>query len=110
MIPNNITWIALCSCGAVTVTIDGNDYSMPKEMFEEKYGHLDNSNELPDQVKDIQEFCNCNHCVNGWGIDLCACGSGKKIDECKEGYDCCGQPSQVIENGQTHYKSNNGWI
>lgn len=109
MIPNNISWIALCSCGAVTITMDGNDYSMPKEMFEEKYGSLDNSSELPDQVKDIQEYFQCNYCVNGWGLDLCACGSGEKMDECDNEHDCCGEPSQDIEEGQTNYTSNNSW-
>lgn len=107
----NITWIALCNCGAVTITIDGkDDYSMSKEMFEEKFNTLDETlKELPDQ-EEIQEFCNCNYCVNGWGLDLCACGSGEKMSECEEGHDCCGQPSQDLEIGQTSFKAPGSWI
>lgn len=108
---NQITWIALCSCGAVTITIEGNNYSMPKEMFEEKFGPLEEALEAIPEQEEIQNFCNCNYCVNHWGLDLCACGSGEKYQECKEGYDyCCGQPAQVIETGQTHYRGRNSWI
>jgi hypothetical protein len=30
------------------------------------------------------EYANCNYCVNHWGIDLCACGSGEHYTKCNE--------------------------
>ena len=106
----NITWIALCSCGAVTFTVDGNEYSLPKDKFEKEYGNLDVLlKAIPDQ-EEIQEFCNCNYCVNHWGLDLCACGSGDKIGECENDLDCCGAPSQILETGQICYKAKDSWI
>lgn len=30
----------------------------------------------------MEESCHCDHCINGWGIDLCGCGSGEKIGKC----------------------------
>jgi len=90
--------IFLCSCGAVTITIDGNDYSMPRELL----------SEYNIKEEDItHEVCGCNYCINHWGIDLCACGSGEKYQECKEEYEVCGNSMQNIENQQINVKGGN---
>lgn len=95
--------IAKCNCGAITITINGIGYSMSEETFIEKYG-----NEGNDFLQnEMQNFSNCNYCVNHWGIDLCACGSGELIKECKEGLDVCNTPMQDIEQGQVNI--NGGW-
>ena len=61
-------------------------YSMKSETFKEVFGF----EILPSM------FVNCNHCINHWGIDLCACGSGEDFDKCEEGHSMCGKPMQVI--------------
>ena len=81
-----------CQCGAYTVTISGVEYSIPSEIFKEKFGDL-----KPEYTVQC-----CNYCVNGWGIDLCACGSGEKYNECDGGFNECGQPMQSMEDGHNH--------
>ena len=95
----DFTRLALCDCGAVSVEIDGKEYSMSMKTFKERYGI------------EIQSYTysNCNHCINHWGIDLCACGSGKPYDECDEGTEMCGQPIQDIDEGKTHTIATGGW-
>ena len=86
---------AICECGAVTVRINNNDYSMPKEKYIELF---------PDRsIEDIDiKYCSCNYCVNHWGIDLCGCGSGEKFGECKENFPECKNPAQDIEHEIVH--------
>ena len=80
-----------CQCGAVTVdmqTAEGKQsYSMAEALFTEHF---------PDAKLSDLEYCNCNHCVNHWGIDLCACGSGEHPSECENGFDECGTPMQEL--------------
>ena len=87
-----------CNCGAVTVTVDGVDYSMKRKLFREKFPG----------VRCEGSYGSCNHCVNGWGLDLCACGSGKAPDKCREGTSQCGGPSQSIEEGRQCVEG--GWL
>lgn len=77
-----------CQCGAITVELDGIYYSMTRKEF------LDH---FPDAQVPRKTMCNCNYCVNHWGIGLCGCGSGKKFGKCKEGYPECRRPAQSIE-------------
>ncbi len=81
---------ARCSCGAVTImNIDDQpefQFSMSAETFEKDFQHL--------ALHWLQTYCHCNHCVNHWGIDLCACGSGETPEECTEELDMCGTPYQ----------------
>ena len=95
----DFTHLIICRCGAITVEIDGKEYSMSKETFNKRYGTL----------FQLSTYSDCNYCSNHWGIDLCACGSGKPYDECDEGTEMCGQPMQVIEEGTTHIKATGGW-
>jgi len=76
-----------CSCGAITVSSDVNQISMPEELFNEHF---------PDLELEDNEWGSCDACVNHWGLHLCACGSGESPDDCKEGYPNCGEPSQKI--------------
>ena len=97
-----ITYLALCSCGAYSFNIDNNkkdSYSI----------HKDNLILLPRELaldiqyydkKEIQTYHGCNHCDNNWGLDLCACGNGEPFNRCEEGYDECGLPMQNIEGGE----------
>lgn len=87
--------VNLCQCGAVTVegeTSDGMkfNHSVQKERVSEFFGGLI---QVPEEVA----YYNCNHCVNNWGVDLCACGSGESPEECESGLDCCGNSMQTVD-------------
>jgi hypothetical protein len=86
MNPSKIKSISICECGAITVGLEYGNYSMTSEIFEQVFGFTVNTG----------MYCNCNHCVNHWGIDLCACGSGEPYDKCEEGYSECGKPLQIL--------------
>lgn len=91
-----INHIALCACGAIT-------FEREKDMSWSVL--LENAPcffpELPGEFfKILQNFVGeyiyCNHCVNHWGLDLCACGSGEDPEECKENCPECGLCSQYV--------------
>lgn len=63
-----ITQIALCSCGVITVTINGEDYCIPREMFETKFDTLERVLESISNQDEIQILYSCNYCENGWGL------------------------------------------
>jgi len=94
----------VCECGAVTVYIDGENYSMPKEKFEELF-----ASEPTERINGA-DWYSCNYCVNKWGIDLCGCGSGEKVGECDGDFTECRNkiPMQSIELAKT--KPTGGWI
>lgn len=92
-------YICKCDCGAVTITIKDQDYSMPRELFNTLYKGKN--------IKIEHEVNGCNYCINHWGIDLCACGSGEKYQECTEEYNVCGNTMQNIENKQINVKGGN---
>ncbi len=79
-----------CECGAYTLTTEEGDFSMSEETYEKHFSEF----EVLDD--NFNEWGNCNHCVNHWGIDLCACGSGESPEECEEDLDSCGKPYQVL--------------
>lgn len=83
----DFTYVAVCSCGALTVTINNKNYSMSAETFKERYGF---------EIHNII-YSNCDHCVNYWGIDLCACGSGAPFEVCDEAHKMCRTPMQDID-------------
>ena len=99
----NYDYIFKCSCGAITITIDNLNYSMTPKTFKELF----NIKRLP-IIKHI--VFNCDHCVNNWGIDLCACGSGLSVDKCNSGLSMCNTPMQDISEHRTHYRGANSWI
>ncbi len=90
-----IKWISRCKCGAVT--IDG--ISVSGEKFSNSFTCSDKTFEAMKEKFNFNEsgdIYSCNHCVNHWGLDLCACGSGSKTEECTEGFECCNHPMQRI--------------
>lgn len=92
LLTKNITmdlFCKICSCGSVTVHGDGRkNWSMSLKTFKK---------EFPDLKLELGKYDNCNYCVNHWGADLCACGSGEKYSKCKGGFSECGKPMQSIE-------------
>ena len=84
----------ICRCGAVTIEVgevgQTAHNSMSRETFDTLYGPV---MAIP---TDARRYTHCNHCVNHWGIDICACGSGEPAGKCDNDYDCCraGQTTQ----------------
>ena len=76
-----------CSRGAITLYFENGDANSFKEENMLKLGIT-----LPERAG-INSYC-CNHCVNHYGLDLCACGSGETPENCKEGYSECGNPME----------------
>ncbi len=89
-----------CQCGAVTVEIDGEYYSMPLKLFRQKF---------PNVRVPSKKLYNCDYCVNHWGVDLCGCGSGEKFGKCKNGYPECSRPAQDIKNHVQKCYCESGW-
>lgn len=89
----NIDYVETCNCGAVTIHLSDElnpevPYSMTKESFDKLFPNIS----LEDARK---QYC-CNHCSNNYGIDLCACGSGNKPEQCDNDYNECGEPMQTL--------------
>ena len=76
--------ITRCECGAITVDKDGNSQCVMEDRLDEFFPGY--------QVTEDNIFVNCNHCINHWGVDICACGSGEAPEECANNFDCCGVP------------------
>jgi hypothetical protein len=74
-----------CQCGAVTVELEGESYSMPLKEYRRLFAG---------QLVPQKTACNCNYCVNHWGIDLCGCGSGHKFGRCGNRLSECGRRAQ----------------
>lgn len=87
------------NCGAVTVTINGNNYSMPRAEFRKRF---------PGERCEGHYF-NCNYCINHWGTDLCGCGSGKKFGKCDNHLPECEFPAQSIEEAVAGCSCPSGW-
>ena len=83
-----------CECGAITlVGEDGLTYSCARKNLKRFLPDID--------LRRIhraysQKTCCCDHCVNNYGLDLCACGSGEPFEKCKGGYSVCGHPMQKL--------------
>lgn len=88
-----LTDYARCACGAITVMGGRSNVSfLPKNRQYVAPG-LDLR-----KLHKLNTYCNCNHCVNHWGLDLCACGSGLPPDECDNGFEECGKPFQSFDD------------
>lgn len=80
-----------CNCGAVTLYFtNGHNNSVLKSNLE-KFGIV-----IPQSCEKLHDTYCCNHCVNHYGIDLCACGSGESPEECKAGFDECGNSYETL--------------
>lgn len=81
-----------CDCGAVTVYVDGVPYSCKKKNLRRFFPGAD----LRRWTRvHLPTYC-CDHCVNHYGLDLCACGSGEPFQTCQGGTKYCGKPMQKI--------------
>jgi hypothetical protein len=89
-----------CECGAITVSIDGIDYSMRPATFKKTFG------KTPPRKATLY---NCNHCVNHWGTDLCGCGSGRKFGKCDMHLSECRTPMQSIEDRRECVRARGAW-
>ena len=87
-----------CTCGAITVYVDDVGYSCSMKNRERFFPGMDLR-----KLRRLPETCCCNWCVNHWGLDLCACGSGLPYEECDE-LPVCGTPMQVL-GGRTHVRA-----
>ena len=95
-----------CSCGAVTfVTDDNRQFSCLKENVKMCIPDALMAELCPDgdpaKLEHFGDTFSCNHCINNYGLDLCACGSGEAPDKCENGFDICGKPMQSLERGYT---------
>lgn len=88
-----LTSYAKCACGAITFYGDtpGEQYSCPGRKKKVFFPNVD-LRKLPR----VGTYCNCNYCVNHWGLDLCGCGSGEPFGKCDAGLPECAHPSQKI--------------
>lgn len=89
----DIMWYAKCDCGAITFQTQEGTYSCKLHYFKKHFPNVDLR-----KCKSVYKgtiiaiaYC-CNHCVNGYGLDLCSCGSKEKVGHCE-----CGstQPMQM---------------
>jgi len=101
---SSITAYSKCDCGAITLTIDGEDYSVSGKRFSEFFPSIDLRHYRGKKRLDMYA---CNHCVNHYGLDLCGCGSGALFGKCKEGHDECGKPMQALGERS---RVNAGWL
>lgn len=83
-----------CECGAITVYAGKKSYSCKAENLRRFFPDLDLS-----VINEDNKVKKCNHCVNHYGLDLCACGSGEPYETCASGFDICGKPMQSLERG-----------
>ena len=88
--------VNLCSCGAFTFEFENSNVSVSVQNAGRFFTQIPQSHFNTLYSKLVPSFCNCNHCVNHWGLDLCKCGSGEPFDACAGEFDVCGQPSQSL--------------
>ena len=72
-----------CQCGAITIETEAGTYSCKTSAFKTLFPNIDLRK--CKAAKGPQEWSNCNHCVNKYGLDLCSCGSGEKAGKCECG-------------------------
>ena len=90
--------VNLCHCGAFTFEFERGEVSVSVENAGKFFLQIPQSHFNTLAKKLVPNYSNCNHCVNHWGLDVCACGSGEPYENCNEGYDNCGTPSQNLED------------
>lgn len=86
----DIVWYGKCSCGAITINTPLGTYSCEQKDFHKYFPNVDLRKCKTARAKQ-ESFC-CDYCVNGYGLDLCSCGSKEKVGHCECGSD---KPMQV---------------
>lgn len=84
-----------CVCGALTLQTSNKQVSVKPENASEFFPEM-NVAFWDAFEKIIPNWCHCDHCVNHYGLDLCACGSGEKPEDCDADFEMCGTPYQTI--------------
>lgn len=81
-----------CTCGAITLYLPSDEnYSCKEENIKTHMPGIDFTT-----IEQLQDTFCCNHCVNHYGLDLCACGSGEPVGQCSNDFDVCNQPMQIL--------------
>lgn len=77
---SDIIRYTFCTCGAITIETETGTYSCKVKNLSKLFPNLD----LRQCRKAKSPFTwdICDHCVNGYGLDLCSCGSGAPVGEC----------------------------
>lgn len=89
--------IAVCTCGAITFEREHDQsWSVKKEKAPCYFPEVPSAF-FRNMKRFVGEYSSCNHCVNHWGLDLCACGSGEDPEACEEGFLECGLCSQYVK-------------
>jgi hypothetical protein len=88
--------IRICECGAISLERANDSFSVEKDNLGCFF-----TAEIVDAIKRLrfkpeEKYCNCNHCVNHYGLDLCGCGSGERYGDCESGMTECALPSQEL--------------
>lgn len=86
----DIIWYGKCSCGAITFQTEEGTYSCKQSYFRKHFPNVDLRKCKTARAKQ-ESYC-CDHCVNGYGLDICSCGSKEKVGHCDCGSD---MPMQV---------------
>ena len=90
---DDIKEYGMCECGAITLFVhNGRSYSCLRKNLKRFLPNID----LRHIKRLSHKTCNCDHCVNHYGLDLCACGSGEPYETCENGYAECGKPMQKL--------------
>ena len=87
-----------CKCGAIgisTMNDDGQTETVfaTEQWLKDNLPYILNDNEIKNEG-DV--FIHCDHCINNYGLDLCACGSGESPTGCEGGFSECGNPYQTL--------------
>ena len=103
----DIMWYAKCNCGAITFqTLEGT-YSCKLNYFHKHFPNVD-LRKCKKVYKDstvVTTYC-CDHCVNGYGLDLCSCGSKEKVGHC----DCGSDMSMQVYGKYQRVLAADAWI
>lgn len=90
----HVNFYSICDCGAISLDILGEKYSCKKYMFKGYFPNID-LRKCKQVRNKFKQYC-CDYCVNHYGLDLCACGSGEKIGKCTNELSMCGEPMQIV--------------
>jgi hypothetical protein len=74
----------VCECGYVR--LKGMATPIPRKLLTKEAGI---------SVPRKFDWRACDACVNGWGFDMCGCGSRERYDKCDGLTDHCGAPNAI---------------
>ena len=81
-----------CSCGAYG--IDDNTDEIKWACSLSSLNNITKLNLSESDFNNIEKSYICDYCINHYGLDICKCGSGEKVNECS----ChCNLPSQTYK-------------